>query len=57
MDKPKNTTAWGWYNFGILLGVEYRRKVAVAAAENHTGEPWEKAKKYIQVRKVVVSVV
>jgi hypothetical protein len=53
--KPNDTVAWGWYNFGILLGVEYRRKAAIAAVENHTGAPWKEAKKYMQVMKVVVS--
>jgi len=51
---PDIQQGWGWYNFGLLLGVEPRRRDAIAAIENHTGEPWNKAKKYMEVHKVVV---
>ena len=54
-DNPKPQIAWGWYNFGILIGIENRRKGAIAAVENHTGEPWHKASKYMEVHKVMVT--
>jgi hypothetical protein len=52
---PKLQKAWGWYNMGMLLGVEPLRCGAIAAVENHTGEPWETAKKYMEVHKVIVT--
>lgn len=54
MNKPRDQIAWGWYNFGNLVGVERRRKTAIAAVENHVGKPWKIAKNYMQVRKVIV---
>jgi len=56
MSNPKPEIAWGWYNYNILIGVSHRRKDAIAAVEAHVGEPWRKAKKYMQVRKVTVEV-
>ena len=56
MSNPKPEIAWGWYNFNRLMGVEHRRKDAIATAEHQVGEPWRKAKKYMQVRKVTVEV-
>jgi len=57
MERPEIQEAWGWYNFNILISVESSRKSAIAAVENHTGEPWSKAKKFMQVRKVYVQVI
>ena len=45
---------WGLYNFNTLVDVTRLRKVAVRMAENNSGEPWKKCKKYYQVRKVNV---
>lgn len=55
MDKPKATIAWGWYNYGTLIGVEGRRRDAIAAIESHVGAPWKTAREYMQVRKVKVT--
>lgn len=52
---PSDQVGYGWYNHGALIGVEYRRKSAIAAVENHTGQPWTKAKRYMEVHKVRVS--
>lgn len=57
MERPNIQEAWGWYNYGMLIGVGYRRKDAIAAIENHTGKPWSEAKQYMQVRKVYVQVI
>ena len=52
---PKPQTMWGFYNFGILHGVEYTRRGAIKAVEAHVMRPWSQAKAYMQVRKVVVT--
>lgn len=54
MDKPKDADAWGWYNFGILIGTERTRSDAIKAVERHTGHTWKKAKEYMQIHKVKI---
>jgi len=51
---PTAQPCWGWYNGGILRGVEYSRRDAIKAVEDFTGKPWSKAKEYMEVHKVVV---
>ena len=51
---PKPQLGWGWYNCGILLGVECTRRAAIQAIETRTGDPWSKAKKYMEVHKVLI---
>lgn len=53
---PKPKVAWGWYNFGVLLGVEHKRSVAICEIERHTGSPWSECRRYMQVYKVRVEV-
>ena len=52
---PKQQTAWGWYNFGMLISVERTRRDAICAVEAHTGKPWSEAKNYMEVHKVTVA--
>jgi len=52
---PSPQKVWGWYNTGILVGVEYLRRDAIKAAEKWTGKPWSEAKKNMEVHKVYVS--
>lgn len=42
---------WAWSNYGILQGVESTRSAAIVAVENHVGEPWSKAREYMEVWK------
>ena len=51
---PKSQIAWGWYNYGLLIGVAHSRRSAVAAVEEHTMQQWKEARKYMEVHKVRV---
>ena len=53
-EHPTQQIAWAWYNYGTLLGTEYRKRDAICACENHTGEPWKRCKTYMEVHKVIV---
>ena len=52
MRKPQ--PAWGIYNYGRLIGTERTRKEAIREVERFMGEPWRRARKYIQVVKVTI---
>ena len=56
-DKRKHPNAqmgWAWYNMGALIGVETRRNAAIRAVEEHTMQPWDEVKGYMEIHKVVV---
>lgn len=52
--EPKSQLAWGYYNWGLLWGVAFRRRDAIATVEERTGKPWSEARKYCEVHKVRV---
>jgi hypothetical protein len=52
---PKPQKAYGIYNYGALLAIRRLRTDAVRYVEEHTGEPWAKAKRYMEVHRVVVT--
>ena len=52
---PKTHEVWGIYNYGVLIGTERTRRNAIIAVERFVGEPWIKAKKFIQIITVTVS--
>lgn len=52
--EPKSQLAWGWYNFGRLMGIERTRKAAVKAVETNCMAPWSEARHYMEVHKVRV---
>lgn len=57
-DKRKNPSAqiaWGYYNMGLLLGVERTRKGAIAEVEHCTMEKWRYVRDYMEVHKVLVT--
>ncbi len=51
--KPQQ--AWALTNFGRLVRTAYRRRDIIAYAEEHCGAPWNECKRYMEVRKVVIS--
>lgn len=51
---PKPQKAWGYYNWGRLWGVAYRRKDAIAEIEAITGRPWSEMRHSCEVHKVIV---
>lgn len=53
--KVKPYTAWLASNFGIPVSVERTRRGAIEYAQNITGEPWSRCKKYFAVCKVKVT--
>lgn len=53
--EQKPQVVWAYYNFGVLIGTAYRRKDAVRAVEADTGQQWATARKYMQIRKAIVS--
>jgi hypothetical protein len=55
--KKNSQIAWGYYNLGRLIGIEYTRRGAVKSVENMTGAKWNISKKYMEVCKVMVTTV
>ena len=53
--KPKPYIEWGLFNWGLPRGVYRTRRTAIEAAQNKSGEPWRKCRKYFMVRKVKVT--
>ena len=51
---PRKQTGYGWYNYGLLNGIERTRRAAVCEVERHVGAPWAKAKRYMEIHKVEV---
>ena len=51
---PKPQVAWGYYNWGTLWGVRYRRRDAIEEIERIIGKPWSEAKRSCEVHKVMV---
>lgn len=51
---PADQTAFGYYNYGRLIGIEYLRRSAKLAAEKWTGKPWAEINDHIELHKVVV---
>ncbi len=54
MKLPRPQKVWGIYNYGSLISTERTRKEAICEVERFVGEPWRKARKFIQVIKVTV---
>lgn len=54
-DDPAPQKAWGWYNFGLLVGIAHTKRLAVAAAEDCFGEPWAVLKSSIEIHRVIVT--
>ena len=50
----KSNEFWGLYNLSILCAVEKTQKRCKEYAEQVTGEPWAKCKRYFHLVKVTV---
>ena len=53
-ENPSDQTAYGVYNYGRLIFVEYLKRGAKKAAEDWTGRSWDEIKDHIEIHKVVV---
>lgn len=53
--RESSYVAWGAFNWKIPRGVWRTRRAAIEHIQNHTGEPWEKARHYYTVQKVRVT--
>lgn len=51
---PRPQLMWGYYNYTRLHGVAHTHRQAVNTVEEQCLEPWSKARKYMQIRKVIV---
>ena len=51
---PSDKSAYGVYNYGRLIFVEYLKRGAKKAAEEWTGKPWDEIKDHIEIHKVIV---
>ena len=52
--EPKEQLAWGYYNFGCLIGIARTRRSAIGMACEHTGKAWDVTRTYMEVHKVAV---
>jgi hypothetical protein len=46
---------WLLSNWGNPFSMHNTRRLAIAAAEEHTGKPWAECRKYMEVRKATVT--
>ena len=53
-EHPSDQTAWGYYNLGLLIGIEYLKRDARKAAEEWTGKPWKEIEDHVELHRVVV---
>ena len=53
-ESPSDQKAYGYYNFGRLIGVEYLKRGAKRAAEEWTGKPWDEIKDFVEIHKIVI---
>ncbi|RPE74655.1 hypothetical protein [Vulcaniibacterium tengchongense] len=54
-ETPRPQRVWGYYNNGNLWGIAHTRRDAIKEVETITGDPWAKAKRYMEIHRVIVT--